>query len=122
MDGNRRFHDATRYTVDKCPTFDLVLDNICKTLKYGMPVNCRLNYSANNIDSFVDLLDEFEKRISEKEKDLLFFDFQQVWQEGHLVNIRQKAIELADLFRKHLYKVRVAKMIAKTKLLLIMTA
>lgn len=109
LDGNRRFHDATRYTVDKCPTFDLVLDNICKTLKYGMPVNCRLNYSANNIDSFVDLLDEFEKRISEKEKDLLFFDFQQVWQEGHLVNIRQKAIELADLFRKHLYKVRVEK-------------
>lgn len=108
LDGNRKLHDCSRYTATKQPTYDIIVKNIKGALQDGMNVNCRFNYTVNSVDTFVDVLDEF-KDLTEEERNLLFFDFQQVWQESALTEVRNKAMNLAKLFTSCSQQVRIEK-------------
>lgn len=108
LDGNREKHDASRFTASHGPTYDTIVRNIRNALKAGMYVNNRFNYTVNSVDSLIDVLDEY-KDLTEEERALLHFDFQQVWQESDQAEARQKALKLADKFFKSAFQIRIEK-------------
>lgn len=99
LDGNREKHNATRYTCKGQPTFDLILQNIRRVLKASMIVNNRFNYTQENVETLVDIIDEY-KDLPEEEKKYLSFDFQQVWQESNQTSNRKKALSIKEKFKK----------------------
>ena len=108
LDGNREFHDRSRHTATKGPTFDTIVKNIHAALRSGFYVTNRFNYTAKSVDSFIDLIDAYaDLTIAERER--LRFDFQQVWQEEHLESVRQKALNLAEKFCGKKYNVDAEK-------------
>lgn len=83
LDGYKELHDKSRRTVDLRPTYDTIIKNIKSLIKRGMTVTVRFNYTAESLESFVDVLQDFED-LSEEEHRQIHFDFQQVWQENHI--------------------------------------
>ena len=108
IDGNEEKHNKSRCTASGEPTYRIILDNIFGAVRAGMRVNCRFNYTEDNIDSLVDVLDDFEE-LTPEERKLIFFDFQQVWQEKSKTEVREKALKLANLFMKEDQQVRIEK-------------
>lgn len=108
LDGNREKHDATRHTADGKPTYDLIISHIKAALRDGMDVNNRFNYTAGNVDTLVDVLEEY-KDLTPEERKLLHFDFQQVWQDSGNAAAREKALRLADLFHRECHQIRIEK-------------
>ena len=108
VDGNREMHNKSKCTALGKPTFDIVIQNIKAALRDGMPVNNRFNYTSKTIDGFKELLDEY-KDLSSKEKALLNFDFQQVWQEEYKKDDRKKAFKYAGEFIDMGYAVSTSK-------------
>lgn len=80
LDGNREVHDETRHNQGGGKTFDTIIKHIKELLDAKMEVNIRFNYTARNIDTFSDVLKEFEQ-LSDSQKGMALFDFQQVWQD-----------------------------------------
>lgn len=114
MDGNKEMHNRSKCTASGKPTFDIVIRNIKATLRDGMPVNNRFNYTSKTIDSFRDLLDVY-KDLTAEEKALLSFDFQQVWQENHMKDDQEKAFRYAGDFIKEGYAVSTSKLFNKSR-------
>lgn len=83
LDGYRELHDKSRRTVDLRPTYDIIVKNIKSLVKRGMTVTVRFNYTADSLESFVDVLQDFED-LSEDERRQIHFDFQQVWQANRI--------------------------------------
>ncbi len=108
IDGNEEKHNKSRCTASGEPTYRIILDNLFGAVRAGMRVNCRFNYTEDNIDSLVDVLDDFEE-LTPEERKLIFFDFQQVWQEKSKTEVREKALNLANLFMKEDQQVRIEK-------------
>lgn len=114
LDGNRKLHDNSRHTASKGPTYDIIVKNIRAALSAGLSVNVRFNYTARSVDSFIDVLDDF-KDVTEEERSILFFDFQQVWQESHLTEVREKAMKLAAIYQEQKFQVRIEKRYNSTR-------
>lgn len=77
FDGHRAFHNRTKKTSGGEGTFDIIISN----LKYALQANnidflIRCNYTPDNIESFKDLILEFQHCPQEK----LSFSFHLVWQ------------------------------------------
>lgn len=70
----------SRIGVNKAPTYDVILANIKNAAERGMLVNVRLNYTAENAASFLDVLDDFLE-MSCLSKKYIKFNFQQIWQD-----------------------------------------
>lgn len=51
IDGNEEKHNKSRCTASGEPTYRIILDNIFGAVRAGMRVNCRFNYTEDNIDS-----------------------------------------------------------------------
>lgn len=98
LDGNREKHNATRHTCTGEPTFDLIVANIHRILKAGMIVNNRFNYTKENVDTLIELIDEY-KDLTDEEKGRLHFDFQQVWQD-QLKTTQDKAVSIMNRFQR----------------------
>lgn len=101
-------HNPTRHTADGKPTYDLIISHIKAALRDGMDVNNRFNYTAGNVDTLVDVLEEY-KDLTPEERKLLHFDFQQVWQDSGNAAAREKALRLADLFHRECHQIRIEK-------------
>lgn len=82
--------------------------NIHKALRAGISITNRLNYTQATVDSLIDVVDAYDD-LTDDERALLSFDFQQVWQEGHLTDVHDKALKLADSYRKMDYEIHVDK-------------
>lgn len=108
LDGNRERHDNSRHTATKKGSFDTIVSNIHSALREGLFVNVRFNYTAESVDSFVDVLDDFEK-LDAPLRERLHFDFQQVWQESHREDIRERAIHIARKFAGQSFNTRIEK-------------
>lgn len=108
LDGNREYHNNSRHTVNKGPTFDIIVNNIHAALKAGMYVTNRFNYTQKSVDSIVDVLEAY-KDLTPEEREKLQFDFQQVWQEEHLEDVRLKALKLAKTYSSNDFRVFVEK-------------
>lgn len=98
LDGNRELHDNSRVGRDKKPTYDIIVAHIKEAAKKGCPAFVRLNYTADNILSFVDVLQDF-KEISPAERNFLSFNFQQIWQDqAKNPNIKEQVREVRKIF------------------------
>lgn len=98
IDGDREHHNMTKFTASGKPTYDLIIRNIKAALKDGMPVTNRFNYTAETIDGFESVIKEYDD-LSDAERNLLRFDFQQVWQEGDNRKCWEKAQEISNANR-----------------------
>lgn len=114
LDGNRRQHDQSRHTSDRQPTFDVIVHHIHEALRAGFTVTNRLNYTQESVDSFIDVLNEYAD-LTEEEKERLSFDFQQVWQEGHLKEARARALGLAERYKKDAFQIHIDKQYNKSR-------
>lgn len=79
LDGYKEIHDKSRRTVNAKPTYDIIIKNIKRLVKAGMEVTIRFNYTTDSLESFVDILQDFDN-LSEEERHQIHFDFQQIWQ------------------------------------------
>lgn len=108
IDGDREHHDKTKFMANGKPTYDLIIRNIKAALKDGMPVTNRFNYTAETIDGFESVIREYDD-LSEDERKLLQFDFQQVWQEGDNKKCWEKAQKISNSNRDKNHEVRMEK-------------
>ena len=108
IDGDREHHNKTKFMANGKPTYDLIIRNIKAALKDGMPVTNRFNYTAETIDGFESVIREYDD-LSEDERKLLQFDFQQVWQEGDNKKCWEKAQKISNSNRDKNHEVRMEK-------------
>lgn len=81
LDGERDVHNRIRGTREGEPTYDLIVSHIKKLIRAKIFVIIRFNYTRHSIDSFADVIRDFED-LSEEERTYCRFDFHQVWQDG----------------------------------------
>lgn len=113
IDGDREHHDKTKFMANGKPTYDLIIRNIKAALKDGMPVTNRFNYTAETIDGFESVIREYDD-LSEDERKLLQFDFQQVWQEGDNKKCWEKAQKISNSNRDKNHEVRMENISTNT--------
>ena len=97
LDGNRNYHNHSRIGANHEPTYDVIIKNIIEAASRQHTVSVRLNYTAGNAQTFVDVLDDFCKLPTET-KNLIIFNFQQIWQD-QTNNIHERIEKLKELFR-----------------------
>lgn len=98
LDGNRNYHNHSRIGTNHKPTYDVIIRNIIEAASRQHPVSVRLNYTAGNAQTFVDVLDDFCKLPTET-KNFIVFSFQQIWQD-QTNDIHERIENLKELFRK----------------------
>lgn len=102
LDGGKRHHDNTRFTQDKEPSFDIIIENIRKLSEAHLHIIVRINYTTGNIDStseIIDILEDFPQSY----RKFIRVDYQRVWQDDSArfnINIEDKV----ENFRKRLRK------------------
>jgi uncharacterized protein len=62
IDGSRSRHDKLRHTVNNEGTYDRILDNIANCIENGFGINVRINLDKDDINAFVDVLNELDSR------------------------------------------------------------
>lgn len=97
LDGNKTYHDRSRIGVNHEPTYDIIVSNIIEAAKRYHTVFVRLNYTAENAETFVDVLDDFCNLPLETKK-FIHFNFQQIWQDQSN-DIHERIDNLKELFR-----------------------
>lgn len=79
FDGNRELHNQIRFTHSNKGSYDRIIDNICKILtKTNAYVILRINYTHQNINSFLSLLSDLKEKCK---LDRLILSPNQVWQD-----------------------------------------
>ena len=97
LDGNEIVHNKIKITKDGQPTYKKTIDNIKLVIEYGCPVCVRLNFTANTLPYFLDVLSDF-KDLSEEKKKLVNFNFQRVWQDNDIPDTELHVSEREDYF------------------------
>lgn len=98
LDGNRDYHNRSRIGANHEPTYDTIIRNIIEAAKRKHTVSVRLNYTAGNAQTFVDVLEDFCE-LSRETKRFINFNFQQIWQDQSN-DIHERIDELKNIFRK----------------------
>lgn len=78
FDGGKEYYNRVKYTSDGKGVYDIVKKNLYYALECGVRTTIRCNYTLENIDSFLDVLNDF--KIYWKYPNLRF-SFHKVWQE-----------------------------------------
>ena len=101
LDGNREIHNQSRVGINKAPTYDTVLANIIRAAESQNMVCVRLNYKAENLMSFLDVLDDFAD-LPDETKRYIRFNLQQIWQDCNCntVDISNLVKNVKNNFRK----------------------
>ena len=94
FDGDRTLHNKTKNWAG-IGTYDIVLNNIDYALSKHLKVNVRCNYTAENISSFQNLIDDIA-RLKHNDKSLIRISFQRVWQESATKELFEQATVLND--------------------------
>lgn len=79
FDGNRNLHNKIKKTSNREVTYDTTIKNIKYAIRKKIHINIRCNYNIDNLNSFVDLIDEF-KDLDKEYYDFFHFSFQPIWQ------------------------------------------
>jgi len=81
LDGHRQRHNQVRFISEGLGSYDRIIANIKRCLKYNIHVICRINLSKETInDDLMQIILDFSD-LSETEKNQISFSFHQVWQE-----------------------------------------
>lgn len=99
LDGNREHHDHSRIGANREPTYDRIVGHMKQAAARHHQVFARLNYTATNITSFVDVLDDFSL-MPESDKPYIQFNFQQIWQDQEQNDLTEAVAELKSQFAK----------------------
>lgn len=78
FDGGKEYHNKVKYTNEGKGVYDIVKKNLYYALEKGVRTTIRCNYTLDNIESFLDVLKDFENYW---EYSNLRFSFHKVWQE-----------------------------------------
>lgn len=98
LDGNQAYHDRSRVGENQAPTYKIIVTNIIHAAQRGHAVSARLNYTAGNANTFLDILDDF-RELPQQTKSYIQFNFQQIWQD-QANDIHERIEELKEIFRK----------------------
>lgn len=106
LDGNKETHDKTRYSKNINSSYETILKNCAKLLQCNFFNICiRCNYTMQNIDTFIDLEQDFAD-IGIKPSNNLHIDFQHVWQDNcDEILITTKLGNVTKVFEEAGYKV-----------------
>lgn len=100
FDGNRDMHDKVRHTTGNARTYDVISEHVRLAAASGCTVNIRFNYTANNIDSFLDTATDMDRLLTAEQKKLVNMNFQQIWQDQHThPGTKEKMSEVAEKIR-----------------------
>lgn len=101
LDGNKRMHNRTRFTVPGNDSYEVIVEHIHNAVQRGMYVSVRLNYTLRNILSFIDIIDDFKNLSTEVLKNLEFA-FHPIWQDpgNSDPTMVDKVNEVKSLFMK----------------------
>ena len=80
LDGNRENHDKTRFNTNNTGSYDRIISNIKSLAKDSHEVILRINYTASNIESIMEITDDF-KDLNNDFKPFISVNFQRVWQD-----------------------------------------
>lgn len=94
FDGDRVLHDKTK-NWNGLGTYDIVLKNIDYALSKGFYINIRCNYTAENIASFKNLVDDISN-LKNVDKSLIGISLQRVWQEPATKELYEQAKFICD--------------------------
>ena len=100
LDGNREKHDKTRFPKRGEGSYDKILSNIKRLLENEIEVILRINYTATNILSVRDVIEDIVT-INEDKRKLLTISFHRVWQDRRVHNLPDSIVsDTIELFRK----------------------
>lgn len=94
FDGGRGIHDETKHDAKGHACYDTTLDHVRYALERGVEVTVRCNYTAKNIESFRQLIEELHGM---KGREKASVAFQMVWQEQPTDELQAKVDELMKL-------------------------
>lgn len=80
FDGNREYHDQTRFVSKKRGSYDAILSNVKLVVRNGISVTLRINYTAKNLKGLEDILIDLND-LKQVEKDRIVISMNKVWQE-----------------------------------------
>ena len=78
FDGGREYYNRVKYTNDGKGVYDIVKKNLHYALDHGVRTTIRCNYTLDNLESFLDVLNDFKMYWGYSN---LRFSFNKVWQE-----------------------------------------
>lgn len=98
LDGHRQKHDQVRFISEGHGSYDRIIANIKRCLKYNIHVICRINLSKETInDDLMQIIRDFSD-LSETEKNQISFSFHQVWQEE--TDLNDEILKTIEYFKK----------------------
>lgn len=106
LDGNEEFHNKVRKSLSGEGSYQTIMSNIRIALNYGYDVFVRFNTTNENIDSYLDVIDDFAD-IPKEQAAHLQFDLQKVWQDNASQLTREKLAKLSEELTAEGYHVAV---------------
>jgi uncharacterized protein len=106
FDGGKDFHDKVKKFPNGKGTYDITIKNIKYALTKGLRFNIRCNYTIENLQSFRNLIDDFQNYIH-KYPSFIRFSFQQIWQ---VADNKEKTIPIIKELKKTLEEYGITSM------------
>lgn len=115
LDGNEEHHDMTRHTAQGEGSYRRIIKHVKGAIRQGFPITLRLNYTAKNILSFVDILSDLQDITAEERSTLLYIDMHRVWQDktSNFERLESEEKTLRETFKKEGFRVSEEKSIDK---------
>lgn len=107
LDGNKYFHNKTKYLQKNIGSYDLIINNVKNILSHQMEITMRFNMTKDNVMSYYDVLSDLQN-LPQEEKKLINVDLQHVWQDDSEKDpqIQQK---IREAFLEHGFNVNELK-------------
>ncbi len=101
LDGHAEDHDKTRHFKNGKGSYALIIRNIMRLCDAGIDVIVRINYTTENANSVLNILNDFVG-INDSIRACLRFDFQRIWQDRNKRNDETELLmkSIRELFRQ----------------------
>lgn len=86
LDGSKNLHNSIRYPFVGADSYSKIVNNIKNLLEVDIFVVLRINYTAENLKSTKDIVNDFSNIPSDYKKNICV-DFQRVWQDKDSIDI-----------------------------------
>ncbi len=97
LDGHRQRHNEVRFISKERGSYDEIVLNIKRCLKYGIKVICRINLSKETFnEDLIQIAYDFSD-LSDGEKKIISFAFHQVWQEE--TDLNKEILSMIQCFK-----------------------
>lgn len=94
FDGNKELHDKIKYFASGHSCYELVKKQLKYAINKQVLTTIRCNYTYENLDSFVDLINDFKEF---NDYTNLRFSFHKVWQEPESIELQAKRTEIKKI-------------------------